>query len=145
MFDSVLNTSVSVTAQYIQWPYAMYYIRHVQNNSGIFSTVFFQVLVGMFSHSALLRHIHSYWDIIKGYSAPCITPTYSKLCHILSPILRRNECLFKTLWNVEQTNSEPCHSASFGHIHRHIENLVRRLHMQKPDIFGILGIFRTLP
>ena len=54
MFDSVLNTSVSITAL-LQWPYAMYYIRHIQN-FGIFNTVSSGVCEHIQSYSALLWH-----------------------------------------------------------------------------------------
>ena len=49
--------SVSITAQlFLQWPYVMYCIRHIQN-SGIFSTLFFLVYAGVFNH------IQRYWGI----------------------------------------------------------------------------------
>ena len=95
--------SVSITAQWtVQWLHALYCIWHGQN-SGIFSTLFFSdICRHIQSYSGLLRHVHTYWYIIKAYSAPCITLAYSKPCHILSPDIFRTEGLFKTLWNDDQ-------------------------------------------
>ena len=132
---NVWHCSEYICLGVIQWPYAMYWIRNVQNNSGIFSTVFFGIRRHIQSYSALLRHIHSYWDIIKAsYSAPFVTLAYSKPWHVLSPGIFRTGGLFKALWNVDQTYSEPCHSPSFGHIQAYLKPCA----MQKPDILGIL-------
>ena len=46
----------------------------------------------------------------------------------------RTESLFKIMWNVDQTYSEPCHRTLFSHI----QNLVQCLHTQKPGILRIL-------
>ena len=117
----------------------MYFIRRIQNY-GIFSTLFFQAMMsqvqlftrerGSFlkvcrhikSYSALLRHIHAYSGI---FSTPCNS-------RIFKTIL-----LLKTLSNVDQAYSEPCHRALFSDI----QNRVQRLHMQK---LGKLGILENL-
>ena len=71
---------------------------------------------------------------IQEYSTPFVTLPYLQPCHVLSPHIFRTVGLFKTLWDVDYTYSEPCHRTLF----RHIQNLVQHLHMQKPDILGIL-------
>ena len=72
--------SVSITAQYfVQWPYTISSIRHIQN-SGIFSTLFFWGICHQVqSHSLLLKHIDAYWDIAKAYS-DLLTQAYSAHC-----------------------------------------------------------------
>ena len=55
-----------------------------------------------------LRHYEGIFMLIQAYSVPCVTLTYSQLCHILSPGIFRTRGLFKTLWNIDQTYSEPC-------------------------------------
>ena len=71
---------------------------------------------------------------IQAYSASCVTLVYSQPCHILSPGIFRTKGIFKTLWNVYQAYSEPCHRSIF----RHIQNLSKFLHTQKPGILRIL-------
>ena len=152
MFDSVLNTSVSVTAQWILWPYAINCIRHIQNNSGIFSTLLFQLYVGIFNHiqrclgisthiETLLRHIQA---IIQAYSAPFVTLAYSQPYHILSHGIFRTGGLFKALWNAGQTYSEPCHRASFSHIQVYSEPCATLAYAETWHTRN-LGICRTLP
>ena len=59
MFDSVLNTAFSITAQiFVQEPYDMYCIRHIQN-FGIFSTLTFFRCIPIYS---------IIFSIIKAYS-----------------------------------------------------------------------------
>ena len=145
MFHSVLNMSVSITAQlFVQWPYAMYCIRHIQN-SVIFSALFFQVYADIFNHvecysdlltniETLLRHMQAY----QLYSAPCVTLVYSQPCHILIP------SIFRTLWNVDQVYSELCHRALFSHIQAFSESCVKLVyaetwHTQNPWIFRTLA------
>ena len=54
-------------------------------------SVFSSICLHIESYSALLRHIHTYWGIVKAlwliqaYSAPCVILTYSQPCHILRP------------------------------------------------------------
>ena len=96
------------------------------------------------SYSALLRHIHSYWDIIKTYSglfrhsAPCVILAYSQPYHILSPLAYLEpEAYLKpcgTLTRHIQNRAIGHYSAIF----RHIQNLVQCFFMQKPGILGIL-------
>ena len=104
----------------------MYCIRHIQNNNGIFSTLFFQVYIGIFNHiqryssistniKTLLRHIQTY----SGVFNTLCNPRYSQPCHILSPGIFRTGGLFKALWSADQIYSDIF------------------LHMQKPDILGI--------
>ena len=54
------------------------------------------------------------------------------------------EFLFKTLWNVDQVYSEPCHRALFSHIQEYSENCAmlayaEMWHTRNP------GTLRTLP
>ena len=106
----------------------MHFFRHTQN-SGIFSFLFFS---GMFQHIqsylALLRHIHTYWDI-KAYS--------DLFRHIQQPVYSwhiHNLAIFWAMAYLEQeTYLKPCVTLT-----RHIQNLVQGLHMQKPGILGIL-------
>ena len=82
-----------------------------------FSTQFFQVYVDIFNHiERYWSTFHASWDINKAYWAPCVTLAYSQPCHILSSGIFRTKGLFKTLWNVDQAYSEPCHRALFRHI-----------------------------
>ena len=102
------------------------------------------------SYSALLRHIHSYWDIIKTYSglfrhsAPCVILAYSQPYHILSPGIFRTGGLFKTLWNVDQAYSEPCHRALLSHIPAYSEPCAMLFYAETRHTWNP-GIFRTLP
>ena len=96
--------------------------RHIKNSfSGICQHIQ--------SYSALLRHIHI---------------EHSQPCHILSPGIFRLGGLLKTLWNVDQVYSEPCHEALFSHIQARSEPCAmlayaETWHIQNP------GIFRTYP
>ena len=124
----------------------MYCIRHIQNNSGIFTTLFFRyasaysvIFSVIKAYSLILRH--SLLTFIQAYSAAL---AYSQPCHILSPPIFRIGGLFKTLSIVDQTYSEPCHRASFSHIQAYSEPCAtlayaETRHTQNP------GIFRTLP
>ena len=95
---------------------------------------------------AYLRILGLYWGIfwlIQTYSAPCVTLAYSQPCHILSPDIFRTGGLFKTLWNVDQANSEPCHVALFRHIQAYSEpcatfTYAKTWHNWIPGIFRIL-------
>ena len=80
------------------------------------------------SYSALLRHIHAYWVIFQAYSG-----IFSTLC---------NPHLFKTLWNIDEAYSQPCHRALFSHIQTY--KLLQHLHMEKPGIFRILEYSKPL-
>ena len=120
----------------------MYYIGHIQN-SGIFSTLFFLVCVGIFNYiqhhwgifthiETLLRHIQAYSDIFSTlYNHLYLQPR-----HTLNPSIFRTGDLFKTLRNVDQAYS--------SHIQVYSEHCVtlayaETWHTQNP------GIFRTLP
>ena len=52
-------------------------------------------------YSALLRHIHVYWDIMNTCSILCVTLTYSQPCHILSPDIFRTRGIFEALTYLE--------------------------------------------
>ena len=125
MFKSVLSTSVSITAQlFVQWFYAMYYIRHIQN-SDIISTLLFQVYAGIFNHIehyySIFTHSETLFRFIQAYSTPCVTLAYWQPCHILSLGIFRIGSLFQTLWNVDQAYSEHCHRTLFSHIQTYSE------------------------
>ena len=74
-FCETLHLICPVTFCYI-------HIRHVQN-SDIIGTVFYFIFLGICryiqSYSALLRHIHAYWDIIKVWYSDIIS-TLSDVC-----------------------------------------------------------------
>ena len=78
----------------------------------------------------VLRHIQAYLDIFSTLHI------YSPF-QILSPGIFRTGGFFKTLWNIHQVYSEPCHKELISHIQA-IQNFVRCLHMQKPDILAIV-------
>ena len=138
----------------------MYCIRHIQN-SGIFGTLFFRYMP---SYSIIFSVIKAFenciLNIIKAYSGlfrhiqHLVTLAYSWPCHILSPSIFRTRGLFKTLWNVDQTYSEPCHRELFSHIQT-FRNLrkacIRRnlaysesWNIQNPSITASRRIFRTV-
>ena len=109
------------------------------------------------AYSALLRHIHAYWGIVKAYLTPCVTLTYWKLCDIPCPSRSRAGGIFKTLWNFDQAYSEPCHSQNS--LFRHYSGIFRTLcnscicsnlaylkswNIQNPSIIASLRILRTL-
>ena len=77
------------------------------------------------AYSALLRHIHTYWDHIKAYSAPSVTLAYSQPCHIPSPGIFRTGGIFNTLWNFDQVYSKPCQSQN--ELFRHYSAIFRTL------------------
>ena len=96
------------------------------------------------SYSVLLRHIHTYWDIIKPHSGlfrhiqhPVYTPHIPSLA------------LFWVLAYLEpETYLKPCEMLNrhiqnpaigyYSVIFRHFQNLVQCLQMQKPGILQIL-------
>ena len=93
------------------------------------------------SYSELLGHIHAYWDIVKAYSG-----IFSYIQHTVQNSHIRNLAIFwalaylelgaylKSLRNVDQGFSEPCHSA----LSTHIQNLKQHLHTQKPGILRFI-------
>ena len=95
------------------------------------------------SCSALLRHIHDYWDIIKAYSGLFSIFSTSQLWYILRPSIFRTPYLFITLWNVDQAYSEPCHRALFSHIQTYSEPCAT--HTQKPGILKVLEYSESVP
>ena len=131
--------SVLIIAQeFVQWPYAMYCIRHIEN-SGIFGSLFLSVICQHIqSYSALLRHIHVYWDIIQAYSVPCVTPC----------IFTNLPCSELIAYSEPEAYLKPCErlakhiqNPAIGHysaIFSHIQNLIQCLQMQKPGILRIL-------
>ena len=99
------------------------------------------VFSGMPAYAIIFSFIEAYWRILRHFKgmfrliqAYPVTLAHSQSCHILSPSIFWTEGLFKTLWNVDQTYSEPCHRALFSHI----QNLLQRSHTQKLGILGIL-------
>ena len=90
---------------------------HIQHS------VFSGICTHIQTYSELLRHIHTsdIFRLIQANSGPCVTLAYSKPCHILRPSIFRTGGLFKTRWNIEQTNSEPCYRALFSHIQKYSE------------------------
>ena len=89
------------------------------------------------AYSALLRHIHTHWDIIQPYSAPYVT-VYSQLyiSFILALAHLEPGAYLKPCKMLTRNIQKPAvrhYSALFRHIH----NLVQHLHTQKPGILGI--------
>ena len=135
MFDSILNM-LPLNNFSVICTVTLCYLLH-QRHSG-FSHIQNSIYSGICRHiqaySALLSHIHAYWGIIKAYSAPCKTLTYSQPCHITNPDIFRTAGIFKTLWNFDQAYSEICLSQNgllrhYSAIFRYIQNFVKRLHM----------------
>ena len=63
--------------------------------------------------------------------------------HILSPSIFRTRGLFKTLWNIDQAYSEPCHRALFSYILVYSEPCgmlayTETWHTRNPRIFSTL-------
>ena len=105
-------------------------------------SIVFNAIKGIFTHIETLFKAHS--GLFRHIQHPALTLTYSKLCQILSPGIFRTRALFKTLWNIDKTYSEPCHKALFSHIQAYSEPCTtlayaETWHTQNP------GIFRTLP
>ena len=88
----------------------------------------------------LLRHIQAYAGI---FSTLCNLP-YSQRCNILSLRIFRTESLFKTLWSIDQTYSEPY----IEHYSGIFRTLCNTTHIQNPvifvNIYENLWIIRTL-
>ena len=84
MFDSVVNTCYVLHQTHSKF----WHIQH---------SVFSGICRNIQSYSALLRHIHAYWDIIQAYSS-----LFSTLCNprIFTTLLYIYILgLFKSLWN----------------------------------------------
>ena len=119
---SILNvwqsTSVSIAAHwFVQWPYAMYWIRYIQN-SGMFSTVclllfFFRY---MLAHSVVFSDIKAYSrnrDIIKAYLG-----LFRHIQHPVQPSHIHNLAIFWALAYLEpEAYLKPCEMLT-----RHINN-----------------------
>ena len=141
--------------QFVNWPYVMYCIRHIQN-SGIFSNLFFQVHARIFKHDqsylGIFTHIKTVLRQIQSYSAPFVTLAYSQLC--VSPSIYKTKGLFKTLWNNDQAYSVPYNKALFTSIQAYSESLCnvyihrnfaysKSWNIQKPSITTSQCIFKT--
>ena len=107
----------------------------------------------MQSYSALLGHIHSYWDTIKvysgllrhiqAYSVPFVTLAYFQPSIFWALAYLESESYLKPCETLTRHIQNPAighHSAIF----RHIQDLAQRLHMQKPDLLGILEYLEPL-
>ena len=135
---SILNvwqsTSVSIAAHwFVQWPYAMYWIRYIQN-SGMFSTVclllfFFRY---MLAHSVVFSDIKAYSrnrDIIKAYLG-----LFRHIQHPVQPSHIHNLAIFWALAYLEpEAYLKPCEMLT-----RHIITL------PWVNIQPYSGIFRAL-
>ena len=126
-------------------------MRHIQNNSGIFNTLFFQVYAGIFNHiqrykvifthiETLLRHIQASSGI---FSTLCNPRIFTNLPY-LSPGIFKTGGFFKTLWNVDQTYSEPCHRILFSQIQKYSGLCAMPAYVETWHILENLRIFRTL-
>ena len=92
--------------------------------------MFYQVYAGIFSHT----------QCYSGIFIPI--ETLSRDTQAYSDIFRslfKTRALFKTLQNVDQAYSEPCHRASFSHIQQYSEPCAETWHTWNP------GIFKTFP
>ena len=63
-FYSFLNTSILET---VRWFYALYCIRHILNNYGIFNTVFFRCIGWILAYSIIFSVIKAYSHILRHY------------------------------------------------------------------------------
>ena len=99
----------------------------------------------MFTHiEILLRHIQGYSGI---FSTLCNLAN-SQPFHILSPGIFKTGGLLKTLSNVDQAYSEPCHRALFSHIQAYSEPCAmvayaEAWHIRNPQIFRTLAYFHN--
>ena len=92
------------------------------------------------SYSALLRDIHSYWVILKAYSG-----IFSTMCNpgifTTSPYWALKYLKPKAHLKSCETLTRNIQNSVIGHysaIFRHIQNLVQRVHMQKPGVLKIM-------
>ena len=78
------------------------------------------------TYSRILRHYYSIFRLIQTFSA------------LRNLRIFKTGGLFKTLSNVDQAYSEPCHRPLCSHIQTYSEPCRRSLRMQKPGILEIL-------
>ena len=123
-----------------------YYVLHLTHSEfwHIQHSVFSGIYRHIQSYSALLRHIHAYWDIIKAYSG-----LFRHIQHLVQPLHIQNLLTYWALAYLEPEDClKPCktltkhiQNSAIEHylvIFTHIQNLVQCLHTQKPDIIRIL-------
>ena len=121
----------------------MHCIRHIQNSDILrilaFSAVFSGICLykhcwGIFTHiETLLRHMQPYSGIFRTLCNPRIFTTFTFWALVfLEPEAYLKPC--ETLTRHIQNPAVRHYSAVF----RHIQDLVQRLHTQKPGILGIL-------
>ena len=90
-------TSALITAQlFVQWPYAMYCIRHqhIQRHTKEYSSIFTIIK----THQSILKNCWGIFSLIQAYSEPCVAFSYSWPCHISNPGIfrtRHNKNLVK--------------------------------------------------
>ena len=150
MFESVLNTSVSIATQkpILHQTHSEFW--HIQNS--VYSGIcwYNQAYLALLIHSRILIH---YEGIFRHSHTLAISWTPN-------PGIVKFGGILKTLCNFDQAYSEPCHSqhSLFNHysvIFRHMQNLrsayiCRNLayseswNIQNPSIIASRGIFRTI-
>ena len=146
-------------------------IRHIQNNSSIFNSLFFQKNASISSYQDIFTHVETLLGIasfIQAYSVACVILANSRPGNILSPDIFRigifrtlpqdiiqpysgifrnlcNACIYKInlveSWNPEY--SEPFHN----YIPTHIQSPIiftKICEYSKLRIFKILHLFRTI-
>ena len=107
MFDSVVNTCYVLHQTHSKF----WHIQH---------SVFSRICRNIQSYSALLRHIHAYWDIIQAYSSLfstlCNPRIFTTLLYIYWAYLNLYETdIFRTLAEgIIQSYSELCATLAYA-------------------------------
>ena len=62
------------------------------------------------SHSDLFRYIQTHLGLLRNYSGPCLTLTYSETWNIQNLCIFRTRAIFRTLvyaglWNIQNTDT----------------------------------------
>ena len=132
MFDSVVNTCYVLHQTHSKF----WHIQH---------SVFSRICRNIQSYSALLRHIHAYWDIIQAYSSLfstlCNPRIFTTLLYIYWAYLNLYETdIFRTLAEgIIQSYSELCATLAYAETWN-----TQSWNIQNPSIIASGRIFRTL-
>ena len=122
------NSSVICTVTlYFVLPQTHSEFWHIQHS--VFFSIAYSIIFSIIkAYSLILRHyqgmlrnVQAYAGIFSTLCNTCIFTTfpYSEPCHI------KIAGFLKTMWNVDQAYSEPCHGALFSHIQVYSEPCAR--------------------
>ena len=113
------------------------YVQHQTNSKfwHIENSVYLGICRQIQAYSALLTHIHAYWDIIRAHSSLFIIFSTQGNSYVLTTLpysaagIFKTGGVFKTLRNFAQAYSESCHSPNsllrhYSAAFRVIQNLV---------------------